>query len=159
MNTSSITASWRLIQNSNVVFLSTLDADGTPDTRAVFNLRKARSDAFTLGAARLPDGFQTWIATNTSSRKVRELRADPRSSLYYVDTASFEGLTLQGELREILDDSIRHAIWVDGWNIFYPGGVDGGDFSIFQFHPLRARYYHGLNVAEFDPTKALGESH
>ncbi len=156
MSDSATAASWSLVLRSEFVFLSTLDErDGSPDTRVVFNLRNARSEAFVAGAAALPEGFTTWIATNTSSRKVRELRADGRGCLYYADTANFEGLTLQGRFEEVLDDAIRGAIWIEGWNMFYPGGKDGGDFSVFRFQPLRARYYHGLHVSEFDPARAL----
>ena len=156
MSDSAVAASWSLVIRSELTFLSTLDErDGSPDARLIFNLRKARSEAFAGGAAALPDGFATWIATNTSSRKVRELRADGRGCLYYADTANFEGLTLQGRFEEVLDEGIRAAIWIDGWNMFYPGGKDGGDFSVFRFHPLRARHYHGLQVAEFDPAQIL----
>lgn len=140
-----------LVQRSDFTVLSTLDNTGAPDARIIFNLRKARAPAFAAGAAALPAGFETWIATNTSSRKVRELRNDPRGSLYYFDTTNFEGLTLQGTFEEIMDHEIRAAIWVDGWNMFYPGGLDGGDFSVFRFRPSGARYYHGLSVTEFDP--------
>lgn len=156
MDNPAIAASWSLVQRSEYVFLSSLDErDGSPDTRVVFNLRKARAEAFRDGAARLPDGFETWIATNTSSRKVRELHADKRGCLYFADTAAIEGLTLQGAFEEVLDNSIRRALWVDGWNMFYPGGLEGGDFSLFRFRPERARYYHGLNVENFDPRLSL----
>lgn len=152
MHTSQILASWQLVQRSEHVFLATLDErSGFPDSRLIFNLRKARPESFQHGAAALPDGFTTWIATNTSSRKVRELRADQRGCLYYADTSTFEGLTLQGQFEEIHDRDIRANIWTDGWSMFYPGGIDGGDFSVFRFQPLQARYYHGLQVAEFDP--------
>jgi general stress protein 26 len=150
-----IAASWSLVKRSEFVLLSTLDeTDGSPDARLVFNLRKARASAFAQGPSRLPDGFGTWIATNTSSKKVRELRADPRGCLYYADTANFEGLTLQGVFEEVADDAVRAGLWVPAWEMFYPGGLDGGDFSVFLFHPWKARHYHGLRVSVFDPEEA-----
>lgn len=160
MSDPAVVASWSLVKRSEFVVLSTLDEiDGFPDSRLVFNLRKARPSAFAQGASKLPDGFWTWIATNTSSRKVRELRADPRGCLYFADTANFEGLTVQGAFEEVLDQEVRASIWVPAWEMFYPGGLDGGDFSVFRFRPLKARYYHGLKVSDFDPdaaTLALG---
>lgn len=158
MHTSPTIASWHLVLRSEHVFLATLDdRSGFPDSRLIFNLRKARPQSFRQGASALPDGFATWIATNTSSRKVRELRADQRGCLYYADTATFEGLTLQGQFEEILDRDIRAGIWADAWNMFYPGGIDGGDFCVFRFQPLQARYYHGLHVSEFDPRLPVAE--
>lgn len=145
-----------LANRVELTILSTLDGQGAPDARALFNLRQVRAPIFTSGAAALPLTFATWIATNTSSRKVRELRADARGSLYYYDPSTFEGLTLQGSFEEIHDRAIRSSIWVDTWSMFYPGGLDGGDFSVFRFQPLHARYYHGLSVLEFDPSRISG---
>jgi general stress protein 26 len=147
-----INSAFALANSMDLSILSTLDDQGSPDARALFNLRKVRASVFQSGAAVLPLAFATWIATNTSSRKVRELRADTRGSLYYYDPETFEGLTLQGTFEEIRDREIRSSIWVDTWSMYYPGGVDGGDFSIFRFHPLHARYYHGLSILEFDPS-------
>lgn len=141
-----------LTVRTDFTVLSTLDEGGAPDARIIFNLRKARAPAFASGAAALPSNeFSTWIATNTSSRKVRELRTDSRGSLYYFDTATFEGLTLQGTFEEVLQQEIRSSIWANSWDMFYPGGLEGGDFSVFRFHPDKARFYHGLSVLEFDP--------
>ena len=39
---------------------------------------------------------------------------------------------------------------MDEWAMFYPGGRDGGDFTLLRFNPLSGRYYHGLKVEEFD---------
>ena len=155
MSDPAVLASWNLVKRSEFVVLSTMDeGDGSPDARVVFNLRKARASAFEQGASALPAGFQTWIATNTSSKKVRELRADRRGCVYYSDTANFEGLTVQGTFEEVLDDAVRACIWVPAWEMFYPGGLGGGDFSVFLFKPSKARYYHGLQVSAFDPIEA-----
>lgn len=152
MSQASILASWKLVLRAQHLVLSTLDEqNGFPDARTLFNLRVARPQCFAAGASALPNGFSCWIATNTSSTKVKQLRANPKASLYYADPVCFEGLTLQGECTEVLDPAIRAGIWTDGWQMFYPGGLEGGDFSVFRFHPLRARHYHGLQVGLFDP--------
>lgn len=143
-----------LADRTDLTILSTLDGDGTPDARAIFNLRKMRASIFRNGAAAPELAFATWIATNTSSRKVRELRNDTRGSLYYHDADSFEGLTLQGTFEEVHDRDVRAAIWIDSWAMYYPGGLEGNDFSVFRFHPLRARYYHGLSVLDFTPSQS-----
>lgn len=149
------TDAFALTRRADFLHLSTLDGTGHPDSRILFNLRRMRAPAFASGAAALADGFSTWIATNTSSRKVAELRHDPRVALHYADTASFEGLTLQGTMEEVLDPSIRSGIWIESWAMYYPGGLEGGDFSIFRFRPARGRYYRGLGVAEFDAAADL----
>ncbi|HNY30090.1 MAG TPA: pyridoxamine 5'-phosphate oxidase family protein [Fibrobacteria bacterium] len=148
----SVIASWNLVQRAENLVLSTWDHQNDyPDARTLFNLRVVRPGCFEAGASALPKGFSTWIATNTSSTKVRQLRANPKAAIYFADAQRFEGLTLQGEVVEILDPAIRRGIWTDSWAMYYPGGLDGGDFTVFGFHPARARYYHGLAVSQFDP--------
>jgi general stress protein 26 len=151
MERQSFSACLDLIQRSDFVFVSTLnDGNGFPDTRVMFNLLKLRSGAVKEGPARLEKPFASWLGTNTSSQKVRHMRKDPRICLYYTDTGSFEGLTLQGQVTEVTDPSIRKAIWMDGWEMYYPGGMDGGDFTLLRFNPEHGRYYHGLKVTDFD---------
>jgi len=145
-----ISAARSLMLRSDFVCLSTLEADGFPDTRLVFNLLKMRADVLGSGPAMLPEAFGNWLGTNTSSRKMAQLRKDSRLCLYFSDTATFEGLSLQGTAEEVFDPAIREVIWMNGWEMYYPGGREGGDFSLLRFHPLRGRYYHGLQVLDFD---------
>jgi general stress protein 26 len=112
----------------------------------MFNLPKQRPPVLALAG----DSFSTWIGTNTSSRKVAHVQRDPRVCLYYADTDTFEGLTLQGTVEEVHDLSIRAEIWTNDWNMYYPGGQEGGDFTLLRFHPIHGRYYQGLRVVEFD---------
>jgi len=135
-----------LTRRSDFVYLSTLQDDGCPDTRVMFNLLKLRPPVLALAE----DSFATWIGTNTSSQKVAQIRKDPRVCLYYSDTDSFEGLTLRGTVEEIHDLGLRTAVWTEEWNVYYPGGQEGGDFTLLRFQPLRGRYYCGLRVVEFD---------
>ncbi|HWQ08532.1 MAG TPA: pyridoxamine 5'-phosphate oxidase family protein [Holophaga sp.] len=148
MDADCIASARALMRRSDVVFVSTLD--GHPDTRVLFNLSKLRADAMAAGAAALDAPFASWLGTNSSSRKVGQIRKDPRVCLYYADTTAFEGLSLQGTAVEVFDPAIRTAIWTDAWNVYYPGGREGGDFTLLRFTPERGRYYHGLKVVEFD---------
>lgn len=133
---------------SSFVQVGTHDADGYPDIRTMFALRhgpRAHDPVFTT----LPSPFHTYLGTNTSSRKTGQIRCETRACLHYVDTAHFMGLTLRGRLIEVLDPAIRAAIWQDGWEMYYTGGRDGGDFSVFRFDPEEGRYYRGLEVRHF----------
>jgi general stress protein 26 len=154
METPLVHAALDLARRSGFVFVSTLQNDGFPDTRVMFNLLKLRAGILTGGPAALDSPFESWLGTNTSSQKVQQIRKDPRVCLYYADTDAFEGLTLQGTVEEIQDRGIKQAIWMDGWEMYYPGGLDGGDFTVLRFKPERGRYYHGLKVMEFNASAA-----
>ena len=139
-----------LIKRVKFVYLSGLDEEGGPETRVLFNLRKVRSKALAAGLAALGEGFRNYLGTNTSSRKVAQLKRDNRVCLYYSDNVQFEGCSVKGRLIEVTDKPTREAVYAKSWDMYYPGGLDGGDFSLFRFEPEGVRYYHGLRVLSFD---------
>ncbi len=139
-----------LIDRAKFVYLSSLDEKGGPETRVLFNLRKVRAKALASGPAAIGDGFANYLGTNTSSRKVAQLRKDGRVCLYYSDNAKFEGCSVRGRLVEVDDRAVKESIYAKSWDMYYPGGMDGGDFSLFKFEPETVRYYHGLKVLSFD---------
>ncbi len=145
-----VRASLELSTRVKFVRIALNGGDGTPDIRVVFNLKR-RSKTGTLPKAFAPmaEGFATYIGTNKSSRKTAQALADPRCALYYEDTVRYQGLTLYGALESVEDRAVKAKLWKKGWEMYYPGGLDGGDFQVFRFVPVRGRYYHGLHVQEF----------
>ncbi len=138
-----------LTQRSAFVYVTTLDK-GFPETRVMFNLLKHRHEALSSGPAKAAKNFASFLATNTGSRKVAQMREDARVCLYYSDNNSFEGCMVRGRVKEIHEAEIRKAVWTSDWDMYYQGGLDGGDFSLFEFIPESVRYYHGLKVTAFD---------
>ena len=65
------------------VALATVDARGRPAVRAM--------DAEAPG-----EDMVVWLATNPSSRKVRQIRAEPQVALYYLDADGPGYVTLVG---------------------------------------------------------------
>jgi len=131
------------------VYLTTLDASGFPETRVLFNLLKTRAKALSSGPARIETDFASYLGTNNSSAKIAQIRSDPRVCLYYSDTKGFYGCMVKGRMTEVFDPAIRKAVWTPSWNMYYSGGLDGGDFSLLSFEPESVRYYHGLKQHEF----------
>jgi general stress protein 26 len=143
-------AALALSKRVKFVYVTSLDEGGFPETRVMFNLIKTRAKATQVGPAALEREFMNYLGTNTSSRKMAQMRKDQRVCLYYSDNTRFEGCMVRGRVSEISDPAIRKAIWVPAWDMYYPGGMDGGDFSLMLFTPEHVRYYHGLSVADFD---------
>ncbi|HOT62444.1 MAG TPA: pyridoxamine 5'-phosphate oxidase family protein [Treponemataceae bacterium] len=140
-----------LTKRAPFVFLSTLADGGFPETRVLFNLLQRRADALSSGPARPRSDFATYLGTNTGSRKVAQMRSDPRVCLYYADEDRYEGCMVRGRVVEVEDRSTRVAVWTPEWDMYYQGGLDGGDFSLIAFDPEFVRYYHELRVLSFDP--------
>ncbi|MBI5870991.1 MAG: pyridoxamine 5'-phosphate oxidase family protein [Actinobacteria bacterium] len=140
-----------LLENAKAAILTTIDLNGFPQTRAMFNLRRADQfpemrDLFQKNRR----AFEVFFTTNTSSTKVSHLIENPKASVYYCRPSEFRGLMLSGEIDIVTDKLIREAIWQEGWEMYYPGGPNDPDHTVLHLRPSIAKYYHQLSRFTFD---------
>jgi general stress protein 26 len=93
--------------------------------------------------ARIMDPFSpdeamvVWMGTNIASRKVAELRADPRATL----TCWFAGdqayVTLQGRADVVTDPGEIAKRWKPEWAAFYPLGAKDPTYALLRFRTNR----------------------
>ena len=125
-----------LVEKSKTAFLGTNGDDGFPNIKAMMNLKH--------------EGLKKiWFSTNTSSKRVRQLRKDNRACVYYVDETDFKGLMLIGTVEILQDITSRKMLWTDGAEIYYPRGVEDPDYSVLCFTAERGNYYHKLSNVDF----------
>ena len=122
-------------------FLITIDDLGQPQARLM--------DAFE------PEADMTvWMATNARTRKVRQLRHDPRATLAY-DAGGGDGyVTLIGRVQLVDDTEQRRQHWKSGWEAFYPGGPADPDYLLVRFTPSRIelmKISRGVGTGPFSP--------
>ncbi len=87
--------------------LITMDSSGRPQARAV--------DPFS------PDeNMVVWLGTNPRTRKVNEIRRNPRVTLYYFDREQEAYVTISGIARLVNDPKEKAKRWKDEWKDFYP---------------------------------------
>lgn len=145
-------ASVALVGEAQVAYVTTMGADGYPHTRAMFNLR--RREQFPNQAhlfADHQDDLEVIFSTNTSSTKVRQIKADPRVSIYYCNPGQFHGLMLNGDIEIVDDAALRHAIWNEGWERYYPGGPDDPDHTVLRLRPRHVEGWQRGTRFEFEP--------
>jgi general stress protein 26 len=128
-----------LMEKSKTCLLGTNDENGSPNIKAMLNLKHE-------GMKRV------WFSTNTSSRKVQRLKNDNRACLYYVDEKNFKGLMLTGTIEVLQDLESRKMLWFPGCETYYPLGVEDPDYSVLCFTAERGNYYQGLSNIDFDIT-------
>jgi general stress protein 26 len=134
-----------IMGRSDMVILATMGKDPYPHTRALFNLRDARR--FPGPAAYQADkGLSVFLSTNSSSIKVHEVGESPWVSVYFMVSSEFKGLQLSG--RAVPDPEARAALWMRGWEIYYPKGRDDPDYTVLRIDPVRARGWN--SAAAFD---------
>ena len=131
--------------NAKDVYVSTVNADGYPVTRVMFNLHNPVSFPQQVGYL---DGLEgewcVYLGTNTSSAKVLHIRRDSHVSLYYHKPDSWDGLLIGGDAEVVEDMAVKSGLWQNGWEMYYTGGIESPDYAIIRVRPVFAEYYHDL---------------
>jgi general stress protein 26 len=133
------------------VILTTIDSDGFPQTRAMFNLRnKEKFPKLTAFFSEQNDDFFTIFSTNTSSTKIENVRSNPKASLYYCLPDESRGVMLGGILEIVTDEALKQAIWHDGWERYYPSGYNDPDHTVLRFQGRIARGWNQSKTFQFE---------
>jgi general stress protein 26 len=120
-----------LIQRSKIAMIGSLDEKGYPNIKAMLNLQY--------------EGMKIiWFSTNTSSKRVQQIRKEAKTSVYYVDQDRFSGLLLLGRMEVCTDEESRKALWFEGSERYYPQGINDPDYCVFRFVAEKGNYYEGL---------------
>ena len=142
---------FKLMEESKAAYLTTIDSEGFPITRAMFNLRnKEQFPEFSELFQEQQNKFTIYISTNTSSSKVAHLSKNPKMSVYFCDTEDFKGFMLGGSAEIVDDFELKKKIWLDWWTRYYPEGVEDPDYTLLRLKPKYARFYHKLNQEKFE---------
>jgi general stress protein 26 len=137
MNNLIIQKSLAIVDRSIVGILSIIDEKGIPQQKAMM-----KTESYGL--------HEFWFCSNTSSRKVKQIQANPKASLYFMDEKTFEGLMLAGKAKIIYDDIKRKEFWNDDMKKYYPLGCTDPDYVLIKFTSVRGNYYHGLKNTDFE---------
>lgn len=117
-----LAAARQVIAGARYAALISNDSTGFPQARTV--------DAIA------PDSlFVVWIGTNPRTRKVGEIRRDPRVTLYWFDAGRGAYVTLRGHARLVSDPSAKQQHWKPEWQAFYPDRAK--DFLLIEVRPER----------------------
>ena len=102
-----IEAAREIMESSHWAALVTLSESGAPRARTM--------DPFP------PDSqFVIWMGTNRLSRKVEEIKKDPRVLVYYQDPRGAGYVTITGSARLVNDPVEKERRWKSEWEAFYP---------------------------------------
>lgn len=126
-----------LIDKQKVSFISSVDEDGFPNTKAMLPPRRR-------------DGIEIfYFTTNTSSMRVGQYRKNPKACIYFCDTRFFRGVMLKGSMEVLEDQFSKEMIWQDGDTMYYPLGVKDPDYCVLKFTAQSGRYYSNFRSEDF----------
>jgi len=82
------------------------------------------------------DDFTVWIATKPTTRKVAQIRRDPRVTLLWFDPEALAYVTLHGDAELVDDPAEKAKRWKPTWAGFYSDENRGDDYLLIR---VRAR--------------------
>lgn len=132
-----------LIERSPIATFVNIGGEGAPQVKAMFKTKN--------------DGLKTfWFCSNTSSKRVQQLKRDGNASLYFYEFNEMatdgvcKGLMLSGKAEITYDDALRKSFWQEGMEMYYPQGPLDPDFAVIVFMAEHGNFYANLINEDFD---------
>ncbi len=127
-----------LIDKQGVSFISSVDENGFPNSKAMLPPRKR-------------EGIKTFMfTTNTSSMRVAQYHKNPKACIYFCDKRFYRGVMLKGTMEVLEDAASKEMIWQEGDTMYYPGGVTDPDYCVLKFTAQSGRYYSNFSSEDFE---------
>ncbi len=119
-----LAAAKEMMEAAGYCALVTNGEDGHPQAREI--------DAFPP-----EDDLTVWIATKAATRKVGQIRRDPRVTLYYQVPSGAGYVTLLGRAVIVTDPAEKARRWKEAWASFYDDRNRGDDYTLIKVTPFR----------------------
>lgn len=121
-----------LVEHSKVSYVSSTDDLGYPNIKAMLVLHHE-------------DLFTHYFSTKLTCHRTQQILHNPKACVYFCDESRFLGLMLVGEITVLTDYQHKALMWRDGFEIYYPEGINTKDYCIYKFTAYKANFYEGLN--------------
>ncbi len=130
---------FKFIKKQKTAMISSIDAEGFPNTKAMLSPRKM-------------DGNDFYFSTNTSSMRVAQYNANEKACIYFYKRGwfSYTGVMLVGTMQVLTEQNIKDEIWCAGDTMFYKKGKTDPDYCVLKFTALKCRAYKDLKTAWID---------
>ena len=124
-----------LINKCGIGLLGNKDEQGNPQIKALLKTKNEELKIF-------------WFCSNTSSKRVNQIKKDGNACLYFYERG--EGVMLRGYAEVSYDDDVRKSFWQDFMFKYYPLGPLDPDFALIKFTAASGNYYNNLQNADFE---------
>ena len=127
-----------MIDSATESLISSVDADGFPNTKAMLPPRKREGVR------------EIYFTTNTSSMRVKQYTANPKACVYFFNKRFFKGVMLKGTMEVLQDAKSKKMIWRDGDEMYYSKGVTDPDYCVLKFTAKSGRFYSEFHSEDFE---------
>lgn len=127
-----------LIDKQGVAFISSVDEEGFPNTKAML-------------PPRIREGIKVfYFSTNTSSMRAQQYKSNPKACLYFCDKRFFRGVMLKGTVEVLEDKESKEMIWQEGDTMYYSKGVADPDYCVLRITIHSGRFYSQFKSEDFN---------
>jgi len=113
-------AAKEIMTSAGTCALITIDQEGRPRVRVM--------DPF------LPENdFTVWFGTNPKSRKVDQIKKNPKVTLYYLDSDGSGYVMIHGVAQIVDNQKEKEKRWKVEWEAFYPNKLE--DYLLIKVSP------------------------
>lgn len=137
--TAVIDAATEIMLKARYCSMITLDGDGSPQVREV--------DPFAP-----EEGMVVWLGTNPGTRKVAQIKRDPRVALSYLAPDGGGYVTLLGKADLVESVTEKERFWKEEWSAFYKDKNKGSDYLLIRVTPTRLEVVSYAHKILNDPT-------
>jgi general stress protein 26 len=120
-----------IIRADGIAFLTTVNLDDFPETRAVDNGFNRNID----------ENLNIYFASHTNCPKFEQIKRNSKASLYYVLLESMRNMRLFGTVEEVNDKSLKNELWRDELASYYEDGKEDASYGVLKFIPCGYKYY------------------
>lgn len=128
----------KMIDKQSVCYISSIDVDGFPNTKAMLRPRKRNGIK------------EIFFSTNTSSLKVSSFRKNKKACLYFCDKRFYRGIMLKGTVEILENQEIKDELWQMGDIMYYKKGKTDPDYCVIKFTSISARYYSNFKSIDME---------
>ena len=129
----------RLLKKLDICMLTTCAADGALHGRPMSNNGEVEYDG------------DSWFFAFSDSRKVREIDADPRTELAFIDTPNGTWVNVEGEATIVRDDVDRkRELWREDLERWFPRGPEDPNVVLLKVHARHVDAWAGEGEYSFD---------
>ena len=101
--------------------------------------------------------FVHYFATILSAKRTAQLKSNPEAAIYFCSDDMKKGVMLQGKIEVLTDRNHKEMLWRDGFERYYPQGVDSEDYCAYRFEAYKGNLYYDLVNYDFTPDDMKGE--
>lgn len=120
-----------VVRACDVVFVSTINLENFPETRAMDNVLNKEID----------NKLDMYFVCEINSPKVEQLKRNSNASLYYYVPESWKNAILFGKFEVVTDKSLKDKLWNDNFLEYYKKGKEDEKYCVLKFIPTGYKYY------------------